>query len=295
MKRILAQLPKWFKGKTIKDIDSSSREFYVIGYPKCGTTWLRLMLGKYVQLLIGRDEKLPLPLFDQFEDFDVRVPLIQFTHGNLEWTHQTAADLTVENTVLCWCHTKVVLLVRNIPDVLVSLFWQAKTQVTPPYMGDISDFIRDPVQGVGKAVTFLQLWDSGRFSIPKLMLMRYEDLRFNPTAEFRRLLEFFQIPINEDYVAQAIAFSDFKNMRRLEVDNRRTRTLVYSSSGLPIFATGDTENTQEAFHVRKGQVGGYHDYLAEVDIRFLHDAMQGKIPEWYEYPDGFWDDDANQA
>ncbi len=295
MKRIVAQLPNWFKGKTIKDVDRSSREFYVVGYPKSGTTWLRVMLGKYVQLFIGRDEKLPLPLFDRFEELDVRVPLIQFTHGNLEWIHQTAADLTVENTVLCWRHTQIVLLVRSVPDVLVSLFWQAKTQVTPPYAGDISDFIRDPVQGLEKAVAFLQLWDAGRSFVPKMMLMRYEDLRFNPTAEFHRLLEFFRIPINEDYVAQAITFSDFKNMRKLEVDNRQTHRLVYSSSGLPIFATGDTESTQEAFHVRKGQVGGYHDYLSETDIRFLRDAMKGKIPEWYEYPDGFWGESANQG
>ena len=295
MIKTLTRISKWFKRETIVETHSSSRQFYVVGYPKCGTTWLRVMLGKYVQLLTGRDEKLPLPLFDRFEDFDMRVPLIQFTHGNLDWTHQTAADLTLENTVLCWRHTRIVLLVRNIPDVVVSLFWQAKTQSNPPYMGNISEFIRDPVQGVEKAVRFLQLWDLGRSSIHQLLLMRYEDLRFNPNAEFRRLLDFFQMPINEDYLGQAIAFSDFNNMRKLEVDNRRTRALVYSSSGLPIFATGDTTSTPEAFHVRKGRVGGYRDYLSDGDIQFLRDAMWGKIPEWYKYPDGFWSNDVNPA
>ncbi len=295
MKRVLTKFQKWFGRKTREDIHPALQEYYVVGYPKSGTTWLRVMLGKYVQLFTGRDEKLPLPLFDQFEYIDPRVPLIQFTHGNLEWTYQTAADLTMENTVSCWRHTNVMLLVRNIPDVLVSLFWQAKTQATPPYQGDISEYIRNPVQGVEKAVAFLQLWEAGRLSIPKLMLMRYEDLRFKPAEEFCRLLEFFQIPIREDYIGQAVAFSDFKNMRKLEMDNRHTRTLVYSSSGLPIFATGDTASTQEAFHVRKGQVGGYHEYLSEADVRFLRDTMQGRIPAWYGYPDGFWVEDANKA
>ncbi len=292
-KSALANILNLLKRKEINKFDSRAREAYVIGYPKTGTTWLRVMLAKYVQLLIGRDEKLPLPLFDQFENLDPCVPPIQFTHGPLLWTDQTAADLSQENVVMPYSHAQVVLLVRSFPDVLVSDYWQHKTQVTPPYSGEISDFIRDPVLGVEKAITFYRLWYEGRHLVSKLILTRYEDLRFRPTAEFRRLLGFWQIPINEDYLAQAVAFGNFDNMRKLEVDNKQTRKLVYFSSGFPIFATGDTEKTQEAFHVRKGQVGGYREYLSESDIQFLCETMHGRIPEWYGYPNGFWEEHAN--
>lgn len=290
IRKFIARLPKLVNVKDKVINISNQRETYIVGYPKTGNTWVRVMLGKYVQLLTGRDEKLPLPLFDQFEDLGLSIPLIQVTHGPLEWSVQTASDLTLENVVLPYCKSKVVLLVRNIPDVLVSLYWQEKTQVTPPYPNEISDFVRDLVFGVDKALAFYRNWNEGRSLVSKIMLLRYEDIRTAPAAELKHLLGFLEISVNEDYIEQAVTFSDFNNMRKIEVDNKETHKLVYSSSGLPIFGTGDTTKTEEAFHVRKGQIGGYREYLSESDIQFLREKMHGEIPNWYKYPDGFWDE-----
>lgn len=290
MKKIFSRLPQFLKRKPMAALNSSSRESYIIGYPKSGNTWLRVMLGKYVQLLIGRDQNLPMPLFDSFVDLDPRVPLIQVTHGPLEWTNQTAADLTLDNVVFPYRPFRVVLLVRSIPDILVSLFWQEKTRSQPPYWGTISDFIRDPVLGVKKAIAFYRLWYEGRDTPRDLVLMRYEDLRYRTDEEFQKLLEFFHIPVVEKYMTDAVAYSNFDNMRNLELNNMKSGELVYRSSGYSVFGTGDVEKTTEAFHVRKGQVGGFREYLSEADVEYLLQSMKDRVPEWYGYQNGLWKD-----
>lgn len=124
-----------------------------------------------------------------------------------------------------------------------------------------------------------------------LMLLRYEDLRHHTEDVFRRTLEFLHIPVVEEYLDNAVTYSEFNNMRRLELKNLKSPELVYQSSGYSIFATGDIDKTPEAFHVRKGQIDGFREYLSETDIEFLGHAMKGKMPAWYGYADGFWQDD----
>jgi hypothetical protein len=266
---------------------------YLIGYPKCGNTWLQVMLGKYVHLLNGGDDSQPIPLFSDFDQWgrctqwNPNVPRIQFTHGGLEWTTQTAGDLSIKNLIFPYRKKKIALLVRNIPDMLISLYWHYKTRITPPYEGEVSDFIRSPLYGVDKAIAFYRIWHENHGRIDKFILLRYEDIRKTPFDYFKSLLAFWDIPVQKELIEKTVEYASFDNMRKLENANRVKPALVYASSGLPIFTTGDTEKTTEAYHVRKGLVGGYREYLSQADIDFLKERMRGVIPDEYGYPDGF--------
>jgi hypothetical protein len=280
------------RARLIEKNGHRSTEAYIMGLPKAGNTWLRVMLGRYVQSMSRQDPELPPPLFAGFDwlgrctRYAKKVPRIQVTHGPLDWNSQKGSDMSVDDFVVPFRDKLVVLLVRNIPDMLVSHFWQFKTQVSPPYLGDISKFIRDEVLGAEKVLGFFRVWDEGRKTVPRLMLLRYEDLRREPTTYFRNMLDFLGIPVIESYLADAVSFASFENMRRMEMDNLENRKLVYSSSGLPIFATGDIGKSGEAFHVRKGKIGGFREYLSEADQQFLRNLFDGRMPEWYGYGDG---------
>lgn len=134
---------------------------YLIGYPKCGNTWLRVMLGRYIQEVFNSDE---LTLFGESDRFGrckrwaPALPRIQFTHGHLSWAHQTSQDLSLNNTVTPYVNKRAALLVRSIPDVLSSMFAQWAHRSVPPYRGSISDFIRDPRFGMEKIITWYNLW-----------------------------------------------------------------------------------------------------------------------------------------
>jgi hypothetical protein len=272
---------------------------YLIGYPKCGNTWLQFMLGIYLQILNGNDENQTQPLFNSFDRWGVcvrlhpSVPRFQFTHDGLEWITQTAEDLSAQNLVYPYRRKKVALLVRNIPDMLVSFYWHQKTRVLPSrlYKGEISEFIRDPVFGVDKAVVFYKIWDESQPLVPELILLRYEDLKQDPEGQFRRFLKFWNIPIHDEYITRAVHYARFDNMKNIENANRGNSALIHPGSGLPIFKVATSgESTGEASHVRKGQVGGYREYFSQMDIDFLRDKMRSRIPAWYGYPDGLFDE-----
>lgn len=274
-------------------ISHATTDLYVVGMPKSGNTWLRIMMGKYVQLLEGLDPDLPLPLFSRF---DARgrclsegggMPRIQFTHSVMEWDNPQPDDFTVPRAVAPFRKKDVVFMVRSIPDVLVSIFWQHKTRMNPPYPGEIADFIRDPALGVDNAVRFYRVWAEGRDHVKRFLLLRYEDLRRDPHTQFRALLEFLEAPLNDELIAVAVAYSDFDNMRKMEKEDAGKKSLRYEGSGSLVFATGDISKTSEAFHVRKGRVGGYREYLSEADIEYLRSRMRGLVPDWFGYPDGF--------
>jgi len=256
-------------------------ELYFIGYPKTGNTWLRYMLGRYVQLLCGLAE---IPLFDAADawgrcELYCVGPAMQFTHRPLLWEKQRADDLTIDNVIRPFDRHRVVLLVRHPLDAIVSLWMQRRHRGKAGYDGTLADMLEDPVLGIEKFFRFYTLWDGNRSRPRGLMVIRYEDLRADPRGAFMNLLDYLGIPIKEEAFERAVADSDFDNMKQMELSGSAPR---YRSSGLNIFATGDTSNI-DALHVRRGKVGGYHDYLGADEITRLAERIAERLPQSLGY------------
>src|SRR6185437_3302520 len=158
--------------------------FVAIGYPKVGNTWLRLMLGRYVQQL-GKMSDLPL-----FEPSDAAVlsdaigpqAAGYFTHAPLEWTKQTEADLTENNVAGPFRGMKALLLIRHPLDALVSHYAQNQKKVGADYRftGSLEEFIDDPIFGIQKFFRFYELWREHRRNAKGVAVWRYEDARKHP-------------------------------------------------------------------------------------------------------------------
>ena len=124
-------------------------QLYFIGYPKTGNTWLRYMLGRYVQLLCGLPD---LPLFDatdhmgRCKSFCVGSAM-QFTHRPLLWHEQRANDLNYQNVIQPFHGKRVALLIRHPLDTLVSHWMQRKHRGKENYAGSLPEFLEDPVWG----------------------------------------------------------------------------------------------------------------------------------------------------
>jgi hypothetical protein len=254
---------------------------YFVGYPKTGNTWLRYMLGRYVQLVCRLPE---LPLFDatdrigRCESFCVG-PAMQFTHRPLLWHHQRAADLDYRNVIGPFQDKRVVLLVRHPLDTLVSLWMQRKHRDKEDYRGSVLDLLEDPVWGLEKFFRFYTLWFQHRDRVQDFLPVRYEDMRTDPHAGFVGLLEFLGIPRHDDALRQAVADAAFENMKKVELSGSGPK---YRSSGDSIFASGDIGN-EDALHVRRGQVGGFSDYLKPDEVERLQYFIGRRLPDFYGY------------
>lgn len=255
-------------------------EVFGIAYPKTGSTWTRFLIGHYLQLLCSSEK---MPLFDSYDRFGrceraCVGPAMQFTHMPLTWNEQTATDLTFNSAVQPFVKKKVLLIVRHPLDALVSHWFQFRYQIGN-YDGDLIDFLEHPVYGLEKCFRFYNLWAERKDAVAGIMPLRYEDLRVDTARHFKVLLEFLGVKPDEQLINQAIEYASFKNMRKIEKSGQVPR---YRSSGLKVFATGDVKNP-DSYHVRKGKVGGYKEYLSTEMIAHYEARVVTEMGPWYGY------------
>jgi len=256
----------------------------VVGYPKSGNTWLRMLLGRYAQLLHALPE---MPLFDLGDRSHPDLagypgPFFRFTHEPLEWRTQTAADLCAENVVEPFAGRRVVLLTRYPIDVLVSLFMQQKYTRNPHrYLGDLEELVDDPVYGLEKFLRFHALWDEGVGRTAAFRLARYEDLRRDAEREAAAIAQFLGFPLDEKALREAVEFASFDSMKSMQ-DAGRAPT--YPSSGLGVFGPIDPAEPRSN-RVRSGKVGGYRTELRPETCARLERRIREALPARYRYAD----------
>jgi hypothetical protein len=258
-------------------------EFTAVGYPKTGNTWTRLMLGHYVSLVYSINN---IPLFDSlepenFSDTASKVPHGIFTHIPLLWENQTASDLCYDNVIRPYENKKVIFLTRHPLDVMVSLFMHESVRLAHlgRYTGTLPEFILDPIFGLEKLIKFHKLWAKYNNITSSFLLWRYEDVIQKPAACFKKLLEFIGLPVDESFITESINFASFSNMKKMESSGH---SLVYKSSGFRFLARVSSDNPN-AFHVRKGKVGGYNDEIEPCLARQLENQVRKELPELFGY------------
>jgi hypothetical protein len=240
-------------------VDHARADVVCVSYPKCGRTWLRVLLGKAISLRHGLDDQL---VFDSKGlSRKSGVPMPFFTHdsaSNAEGRHYERLDPDKSKY-----HSKEVLFLHRDPrDVVVSCYFQA-THRRNLYSGTISAFLRDPHYGIRKILTFYDQWDRAQGVPAGFRLVRYADLHERPQATLAAALRFLGEDLDDDVIASAIKFASFDSMKQMEAGGYfKSRKLQPSNSSDP-----------ESFKARKGVVGGYREYLDEEDCKFVEEQI----------------------
>lgn len=270
------------KQKEILPGNDILRNFVAVGYPKVGNTWLRITIGYYLYKHYSLSE---MPLMDR-EEFQLLLnagchAIGDFTHYPLEWSKQTADDLTHANVVAPFKKDRVLLLTRNPLDTMVSLYMQERYRnEQTPFTGSLEEFIEHPVFGLEKLLKFYHLWLEGKDEVADFYLWRYEDARLEPLRYFKLLLEFLRVEVEPAVLNEAIDFASFENLKALEASGRND--IVYKSSGLYVFGSTPTDNPN-ALHIRKGQIAGYKDELAPDVVVELEQRVKTEMPAFFGY------------
>lgn len=263
-----------FKRKRVPDLIN------FLSFPKTGSTWVRVLLGRYFQSLWSLDHLILLEATDSERKIFAsrRIPAMKVGHGPLVWVAQTAEDLTYSNVVEPYAGGPVVVITRHPLDALLSLKMQltyrnSDRQRSVP--SEFADFVNDPVLGLSKFIKFHNLV----LNMPHLFVLRYEEMLANIEREIERVLRFVSAPVDSKIVADAAAYASFDNMKRLELSGQAPR---YKSSGFEIFATGDRSNP-DAYHVREGRVGGYREHLTPEQCAAFLQRIQAELSPVYGY------------
>jgi hypothetical protein len=125
------------------------------------------------------------------------------------------------------------------------------------------DVLRDPIFGIVLIIHTMNEW-LREFARTDCVLVRYEDLHRSPNEQFRRVLAAVgKTDPQARHFENALEFSRFGNMRKMESSREYDRQLLQP---------GDV-NDPESYKVRRGQIGGYVDYLDPSDLEYANQAM----------------------
>jgi hypothetical protein len=255
---------------------------YLISYPKCGRTWLRLLIGRAIvthYILPEKEDYLFLRTYDWPRS---DIPVITVVHDDRPML-KTPEEL--EHSKRRYHDKQVIFLVRDPRDVVVSSYYEMKKrglmfgenpyeQRQPVFNGTLAEFIDRREGGFETILEFYRIWANSREIPAGFLLVRYEDLKLNAEGELRRILDFLGLKeISSATIAEAVNYASFENMRKMEQAGK------FSSGALK---PGDKDDP-ESFKTRKGKVGGYKEALSAGEIARLNEKMALKLPDFYGY------------
>ena len=269
---------RWLRGREqvrrLRDAD-----IVIVSFGKSGRTWLRVMLSRLYQVKHGLSQR-DLLGFDNLNAMNRAIPKIFLTHDNY------IKDYTgnVDNKSDFYGH-KVVLLARDPRDVAVSQYFQWKYRMKPgkkvlnksPGGEEVStfDFVMDRDAGLPKIIDFMNLWASERECLKGFFLLRYEDLRTKPEDTLRALLEFMGTPGTDEEIREAVEFSSYENMKKME-----QKKTFWLSGGRMVPKDRANPNT---YKVRRAKVGGYRDYFDDAQVEQIEALVNSTLSPYFGY------------
>ncbi len=274
------RIERWLRGR-----DETARlgeaDVAIVSFGKSGRTWLRVMISRYYQLVYGIPERILLG-FSNYHRREPSIPKIFFTHDNY------IKDYTGElDSKASFYDKKVVLLVRSPKDIAVSQYFQwqhrmrpvkKKLNNYPPHGASVSayEFVMDPACGLPQIIDYLNLWAREASKVKSLLIVRYEEMRENPTDTLARVMDFIGgSGSHSNAIAAAVEYASVENMRKLEEKN----TFWLAGGRMKPGKKGDPNS----YKVRRAKVGGYRDYFDEGQAAEIDELVRKTLSPAFGY------------
>lgn len=266
LKRNMPRLYYYLSLRPVKGIFSHlNTDVFLISFPKCGRTWLRLMIGKALADIYGTGQQELLNL-KRMARTKPEIPSIEVVHEDHP-DYKAPSELAPRKTE--FADKRVIFLVRDPRDVVVSLYYQKKhREKNSGEIPDISEFIRREKGSAESIIQYYNIWMANK-KIPRdFLLIRYEDMIEDPVRELGRVMDLLKLrDVTEDILRKAAEFASFDNMRSME------KTNAMNSGELK----PREPDREQSYKTRKGKVGGFRNELSTDDISFLDELVTQRL------------------
>ncbi len=258
-------LPKKFMSWYVVE----SSDVFLISFPKCGRTWLRLMIGNIFSehFQIHVEDPLDLAMFGKANN---SIPKISVVHDDVP---QEKSPSQLERNKSKYQNSKIIFLVRDPRDVIVSLFFHKKFRAEM-FNGDISDYVAQDVGGIDTIIDYYNIWEEQTHVPKEFLLVRYEDLHTNAKLELIRILGFLGIEgVSEKVIIHSVEAASFSKMKKAEKNGEmKSERLKAGKNGV-----------ENSYKVREGKVGGYSRHLKQDEIALLDKCVLDKLAPYFGY------------
>lgn len=197
-------------------------DIHFVSYPKSGRTWLRMLLGSYLNKLFNLNiDNKKISLIQDFGYVTTIIPKFSMTHWN---DPQLKRFSNVRLNTRFFNSKPLIFIIRDPFDVAKSYFYQfhfrgEKFQVINKnnYSSDIEEFIFGDYGGLKNIIAYhnkiKQITDTYK---GKTLVIKYEDLKTDNIKSLNKLVSFLNIEFNEDTAKFSQSFSDKENLSNLE-------------------------------------------------------------------------------
>ncbi|MGB1139274.1 MAG: sulfotransferase domain-containing protein [Halioglobus sp.] len=255
--------------------------FLIIGHPKSGNTWLKVMISRLYQLRYDLPES-KLINTDEFARKIPEIPRLAATNGYYSYEGEVGKLLSVGAPDNPLRHKPVLFLARNPIDIAVSWYHQftkrqsrAKQELINHWIDNPIDkhtvqmweFVRHSDIGLPALIEYQNTWARNIADLPHGMLTRYEDLRAEPVKTLKAIVDLMGADFSEEEVRQAVEWGSFDNLQKLETKG------TFSQGGMKLVNASDPST----YKVRRGKVGGYREDFDEHQVAELEALVRDNI------------------
>ena len=259
----------------------------IIGHPKSGNTWLRVMISRLYQVRFGLPASV-IVTSDELTRRHPEIPRVTATNGHYSYEGAVGAKLAADAPDSPLRHKPIILLARNPCDIAVSWFFQFTKRQSRAKQELINHFIEHPVDrrtismwdfvrhsdiGLPSLIDYLNGWEHDLQHLPRALVIRYEDLRAEPAKTLVQITTLMGESFDDTEIAEAVNFGSFDNLRQLESEG------FFRQGGLKRRDPKDPN----AFKVRRAKVNGYRDYFTPEQVAELEELMADRLSPRFGY------------
>jgi Sulfotransferase domain len=184
-------------------------DIFLVSFPKSGNTWARFLIAN-----LAYPEKHP-----DFSNIHQFVP-DPFGTPKRHLDRMPRPRIIKSHECFEPRYPRVIYIVRDPRDVVVSQYHYhrkcLKIEDGYPMEKFVDRFLAGQTCPHGSWGEHVSTWLATRRNDPRFLMLRYEDMIQDTSAELARVASFLNIPATSELLAQAIEQSSAKRMRNLE-------------------------------------------------------------------------------
>jgi hypothetical protein len=262
-------------------------QMLIIGHPKSGNTWLKVMISRLYQVRHGLPAS-RLINTDELARKHPEIPRLAASNGYYSYEGAIGDALAPDADDSALRHKPTLLIARNPCDIAVSWFFQftkrqsaAKQELINHFVDHpidrrtigMWDFVRHSDIGLPSLVEYLNTWERNLEGLENSLIIRYEDLRAQPAETLRRVVALMGDEFSDSEIEEAVIFGSFDNLRKLESKG------FFHQGGMSLRNPDDPNS----FKVRRGKVGGFSDYFNPEEAAELEAYMIDHLSPTFAY------------
>jgi hypothetical protein len=255
--------------------------FLIIGHPKSGNTWLKVMISRLYQLRYDLPES-TLINTDEFARKIPEIPRLAATNGCYSYEGEVGKLLSAGAADNPLRGKPVLFLARNPIDIAVSWYHQFTKRQSRAKQELINHSIEHPIDrrtvqmwefvrhsdiGLPFLIEYQNNWARNIQQLDRGLLVKYEQLRSEPVPTLLKITQLMGAEFSEEEICQAVEWGSFENLQKLETSG------TFSQGGMKLVNANDPST----FKVRRGKVGGYREDFEPDQVAELEALVRDNI------------------